>query len=170
MAAAAEEQLCQLTRAVVGRMQPLIVAHGLGLVYDFNTRNLETMAQQEPPPELWPQVLLLMKLTQQQQGDALACYRMFSICLSRLLDKRTALTAQYKELQQQSEILAVKSKEQGEDVGDVQLRADITAASMEVLQSIAKNLAAYQSLDGVFSHSITSIISGAQMAIAMVHR
>eukprot|EP00775_Hariotina_reticulata_P008271 gene8271-8459_t len=170
VAVAAEEQLCQLTRMVVGRMQPLLVAHGQGLVYDFNTRNLETMAQQEPPPELWPQVLSLMKLTPQQQEDALACYRMFSICLSKLLDKRIALGAQYKELQQRAEALAAKCKEQGEDAGDVQQRADITAASMEALQSIAKNLAAYQSLDGVFAHSITSIISGAQMAVAMVHR
>lgn len=171
-AEAARATLEELTRVTMSRFQPFLVAKGQGLVYSWITRNLETGQQQEPPEELWPKVLDQMHLSQQQQQDALACYRMFSICLSKLVDKRVELSAQYKAIQQHAEQCEVIAQQPQQ--GMVEAAADyrkgrLTSASMEVLQSLAKNLAAYQSLDGVFAHSVTSLLTGVQMATACVH-
>jgi hypothetical protein len=157
VAAAADAQLDALTRSAISEVfQPFLVAKGQGVVYDMVTRSLETLQPAEPPEELWPAVLQAMALNQQQQQDALACFRMFGSCLSRLVDQRLALNAQYKALQQ--------AEEAADRVSKVLLRAH----SLEVLQAISKSLAAYQSLDGVFAHSVTSIISGSQLAVACV--
>jgi hypothetical protein len=136
--------------------QPFLVEKGQGVVYDMVTRSLETLQPAEPPEGLWPAVLQAMDLNLQQRQDALACYRMFGACLSRLVDQRLALNAQYKALQQ--------AEEAADRVSKVLLRAH----SLEVLQAISKSLAAYSSLDGVFAHTVTSIISGSQMAVACV--
>eukprot|EP00878_Enallax_costatus_P013559 GHUV01014177.1.p1 GENE.GHUV01014177.1~~GHUV01014177.1.p1 ORF type:complete len:532 (+),score=194.44 GHUV01014177.1:331-1926(+) len=171
-AEAARATLEALTRVTMSRFQPLLVAKGQGLVYNWITRNLETGQHHEAPEELWPKVLEQMRLTPQQQQDSLACYRMFSICLSKLVDKRMELSEQYKSLQQSSEQCAIIAQQPQQ--GKVEAAADyrkskLTSASMEVLQSLAKNLAAYQSLDGVFAHSVTSLLTGVQMATACVH-
>lgn len=156
----------------MSRLQPLLVAQGQHLVYNWITRNLETGLQQEAPEELWPKVLDQMKLSPQQQQDALACYRMFSICLSKLVDKRVELSEHYRALQQHSEHCEMVAQQpqhgKAEAAADYR-KVKLTSASMEVLQSLAKNLAAYQSLDGVFAHSVTSLLTGVQMAAACVH-
>lgn len=157
IAAAADARLDALTRSAISEVfQPFLVAKGQGVVYDMNKRSLETLQPAEPPESLWAAVLQAMELNQQQRQDALACYRRFGACLSRLVDQRLALNAQYKALQQ--------AEEAADRVSKVLLRAH----SLEVLQAISKSLAAYSSLDGVFAHTVTSIISGSQMAVACV--
>lgn len=162
VAAIAEQQLDAFTRSTISQVfQPFIVAKGQGMIYDWTMRSLETSQQQEPPDDLWPHVLQQMRLSPQQQQDALACYHMFGVCLSKLVDQRLAFTAQYKALQQAEEV-AVHDR-------NWKKKLHLKIQSMEMLQAISKSLAAYQSLDGVFAHSVTSIITGSQLAVACVH-
>lgn len=152
-AAATENQLSELTRTTIGRLQPFLVARGQGIVYDWNARNLETQRPEEPPHSLWPAVLDALQLTDVTQQDVLQCFELFGGPLTRLLEERVRLAQRYRELQQAPPVGVDSSSgsgSDGESIVNIAKAKTLEAvagpfiASGAVLRALAANLERYQ--------------------------
>lgn len=147
-AAATEQEVGELTRTTIGRLQPFLVARGQGVVYDWNARNLATQKPEEPPSSLWPAVLDALQLTAETQRDALQCFELFGAPLSRLLEERAQLAQRYRELQRASAASASSSAE--EQIVDITAAKTLESVagpmitSAAVLRALAANLERYQ--------------------------
>jgi hypothetical protein len=137
-AATTERELGQLTRSTIGRLQPFLVARGQGVVYDWNARNLETQQPEEPPSSLWSAVLDALQLTADTQRDALQCFDLFSVPLTRLLEHRAQLAQQYRLLQSSAVNTGSSSGNcsAADDSGD----AAVSVNSAKTLESVAGHL------------------------------
>lgn len=129
-----------------------------GVVYDWNARNLETQQPEEPPAGMWPSVLDALLLDADTQRDALQCFELFGIPLTRLLEERLQLTQRYHQLMHPAAAPGRRSdsSSSGAKDGGSAIVVHVTSAktleavagtlisSAAVLRALAANLERYQ--------------------------
>jgi len=160
----AYEELEAFTWSWLDTMKPWLAHMGQELVYQWQNRNLETGTKNDQCSILWPRVLAKLDLNTKQEADLLACYKIFEVCLTKLLEERQQLAGAYAALQERLEA----ARRDGSTEVVPKLHRDLER-SLLLLQRISKNLKAYGSLDNLFCTSVVRLLSGVQLAKGIMH-